>query len=962
MVYVGAKDLDTREKKAAAEIEGAIKTAIEERRALTPKEESEIKATAAKYGVNVGRIKSQAAAQASEGQSYGYSPGKAVSSTVVKTEKGTYIINKEKNKIYSAKIAGRKIEGTKEYVESKIQEHEAELKKRAEETFRKQQAKAAEEGAIIVSQKFYDLYQKRKPEIEKILKEEAGEKAWKQWVEDTIQKRKEERKGIEEAKDILKMQPSMEKLKKYYTLWATKPEEFETARAELRHEAILKEDKITEWQLSAAKPFSYSRQHPVKTAFIIGAVTVPGLQIASKIPGVRIISSKAAAGLFSLAYGAAKGYEAGKKVREQPLDYARPSSILEIGSEMPIELFAFSAGRKTSQALIRAPALIGTKLKEIRLSRSVRGKSAAEAKRILINELQLEGEPQKQIGTKAISTSVRVGKEKILITPEPRKTPAKISKDLSVKLRVKDLKGFTAIRETTTSKGKLISVGKYSPKYSKPYLIDPSEIIQPDAALINVRAEKIGYILPDTKVKGGLYLITGSAVYESGSSNRFIVSNKAIKDYFLKPAKLTAKLDVGKGTLRERAVSLGIIESVQFDTYSGQPYKSLPDKQPRLEYWFAKLGGPSATSKITYTYKLEGPDVIWKPVISESGEALGSYKINLKTQKIEFITAGRGISKKVAPINIQPAVTESGIESVSDTGQVTIQKYKVAEGVKLKQTFQKQETIFAPLKTETKSESKSKTEAKSEKATIQKKKKFTVFEDLSTGRFDTLKDVLVGTKSKLAIASIPLSKSISSSKNIQDIASKSRLNIVQAEDVMNIQDMAQAKDILPATDTKTDLKQELKKISPRPGRPVPPDIFNPPDTLPPPGLALGLPGKKEQGADQFNIFVRRRGVFELIGSKETARAALSLGKRVVSQTAAASFKVVPVRGSIDIKGLAANILSPSQFRMSKIEPDVFVERKEKRIKTAGEKREITFKGIFARQRKSKKRKGFFSFF
>lgn len=965
-LYIGARDQDAREKKAAAEIEGAFRP---ESGASQEEQNRLASEAAAKYKVSASRIKTIANMQAQGPQHYGYSPGKATSSNVkevVKDGKTTHVVDKEKNKIYTATIAGRKVEGTKDYVDRKIRDYQKAVKARAEETFKKQQAKKAQESnALLVSQKFYDLYEQRKPEIERILKEEAGNKAMDQLVMDIKKRKAEERKGIEEAKAIWTMKPSIEKLKKYYYLWATKPKEFEAAMAELRHEAILAEDQGKEWQLSAAKPFTYVRQHPVKTAFVVGAVAGPGIALASKIPGFTILSSKGTAAVLSLAYGAVKGYEAGKKVREHPLDYARPSSILEIGSELPVELFAFSAGQKTGQAVIRGPALIGNKIKEIKLTRAVKGKTASQAKRILINELQIGGSGQKQLGTKALSTNVRVPKGKGMFKQGVTSGSIKNAREVSVKLRVKDVEGFKAAAKIKTSKGQRIAIGKYKPIYSKSYLIDPSKIMPHDAVMVTAGAEIKGYVLPNVNVKGGKALIPGSGNYGKTSSTKFVVSNKVMQQYFLKPRQLTTNVGKGfKGTKQEWGVSSGRFEPVKLDTYSGSPYKSISNQQPKLEHWFAKLTGQPTPSQVSYTYKIGGPDVIWKPVITESGEALGSYKINVKTQKIEFVTAGRGTPKKINPFVSQPAPQKSQpvVEVGGGTGHVSLQKVRVVEGVKVKQNFQKQETIFAPLKS--KSQSKSKTESKSDtkSESVSKQKKYTVYDSITENRFQPIQDVMMGSKSKLAILSIPSSKKASSSKTSQVSASVSKLNIVQEEDIAQMTETIPAVDVSSALDTTTDLDfvpRQKTTLKPKSPQTTPPDLFGSPK--PSPKIAILDMGKGEKGGEgSFNVLVRMKGVFKLIGSRKTAVEALSLGKERITHTAAASFKVIPAKGDANIGGIASRILSPSQFRMSKIEPGVFVEKKEKRIKTPGELREITFKGIFAQRMRSKKKKGLFS--
>lgn len=95
------------------------------------------------------------------------------------------------------------------------------------------------------------------------------------------------------------------------------------------------------------------------------------------------------------------------------------------------------------------------------------------------------------------------------------------------------------------------------------------------------------------------------------------------------------------------------------------------------------------------------------------------------------------------------------------------------------------------------------------------------------------------------------------------------------------------------------------------------------------------------------MFVRRKGEFRSIARGVGIDDAQKLALRNVGNTAAASFKIVG-NGNF-------NIPTPRGFYASKKEPGVFIENPNRRIKSTGELREITFEGIKASKRKRGKK-------
>lgn len=101
--------------------------------------------------------------------------------------------------------------------------------------------------------------------------------------------------------------------------------------------------------------------------------------------------------------------------------------------------------------------------------------------------------------------------------------------------------------------------------------------------------------------------------------------------------------------------------------------------------------------------------------------------------------------------------------------------------------------------------------------------------------------------------------------------------------------------------------------------------------------------KPRMRSAKYSLLVRRKGVFGRAGEFETKQSAFTAGVKRLKATAAASFKVVEESGKTINFGSFS--LSP-EFRSSKKDFGVIVQKREFRIKTPGEKQEITRKGLF----------------
>jgi len=154
------------------------------------------------------------------------------------------------------------------------------------------------------------------------------------------------------------------------------------------------------------------------------------------------------------------------------------------------------------------------------------------------------------------------------------------------------------------------------------------------------------------------------------------------------------------------------------------------------------------------------------------------------------------------------------------------------------------------------------------------------------------------------------------------------------------------------TDTETITKTPTKTETPF----VPPPSFPPVNTPParPPFLppAFGFKPRESIVQESYTVEVRRRGVFQDIGTETTKERAFFKGALIVGTTASASLRVT--KGGSPIFG--GQYLNPRQFYKSRKEPGVFIERREKRIKSPGELAEITFKGIATQ--KQRRARGF----
>ena len=126
---------------------------------------------------------------------------------------------------------------------------------------------------------------------------------------------------------------------------------------------------------------------------------------------------------------------------------------------------------------------------------------------------------------------------------------------------------------------------------------------------------------------------------------------------------------------------------------------------------------------------------------------------------------------------------------------------------------------------------------------------------------------------------------------------------------------------------------------------------------PPTIKGLDIPLFSKSSNNNFNLSVRKRGKFKTVARNLDLKSAYKLAKKRVGNTASASFKLTPLSSASERK---LSLFKPNKdFYKSKTEEFTFIEKRGRRIKSGGELREITFKGIASQ--KKKKKKGLWSF-
>jgi len=303
-------------------------------------------------------------------------------------------------------------------------------------------------------------------------------------------------------------------------------------------------------------------------------------------------------------------------------------------------------------------------------------------------------------------------------------------------------------------------------------------------------------------------------------------------------------------------------------------------------------------------------------------------KKEAKKETLITETKAKQLTEKGTAINIkEPKIEEANIESLTKGLTIQTPKIKTEKPIILLTEKQKiiNEKIGSSPKEEVISKSIIKTDVKSQNKIVSKSYiKTNVKSNVKTNLKNENK---INLKSNLK------------SELKSELKSQTKTNLFQEQNV----------------NLKQELRQEQKSELLTKTIPSPTDITSRtfiPET-PPPEIPKILPpflGDKE-GKKSYSILVRRRGVFKEIGKAPSLKQAFLRGRYAVETTAAASFKVES--DDEEVKDL--RFLPKNKFRMSKVNPNVYVQKRQFRIGTFGEKREITYKGIAAtRQRRARR--------
>ena len=238
----------------------------------------------------------------------------------------------------------------------------------------------------------------------------------------------------------------------------------------------------------------------------------------------------------------------------------------------------------------------------------------------------------------------------------------------------------------------------------------------------------------------------------------------------------------------------------------------------------------------------------------------------------------------------------------------------------------------------------------------ERKSTFTVKEDIKS-KVITYAKITPKTSTLLKQDSLLKQNTFVRSGTVQRINTSQKLNL-GLESVQNVkqkQIQLQAQDVDTVTITVQDTFKQPNPIKKTPVNDITRTGFDDWTTTPPPPpppIDFKLPSFSKSSRSGFVVSVRKRGKFETVASNVGLKSAYKLAKLKVGNTASASFKLTPLnsRARSQLSGFSPN----KDFYKSKTEDFTFIERRSRRIKSSGELREITFKGIATQKKKKKK--------
>lgn len=132
------------------------------------------------------------------------------------------------------------------------------------------------------------------------------------------------------------------------------------------------------------------------------------------------------------------------------------------------------------------------------------------------------------------------------------------------------------------------------------------------------------------------------------------------------------------------------------------------------------------------------------------------------------------------------------------------------------------------------------------------------------------------------------------------------------------------------------------------------DVTKTKNKLPTPVPVILKPSQGSNTGNRFGVEVRKGGRFQRQSVSSDLLGAIYSGKKEVQNTAAASFRVVDLRTGQPLDLTNELDVAGPNFNTSKRNKTVLVQKRSNRISSAGEKQQITMKGIQASRAKSRR--------
>jgi hypothetical protein len=376
--------------------------------------------------------------------------------------------------------------------------------------------------------------------------------------------------------------------------------------------------------------------------------------------------------------------------------------------------------------------------------------------------------------------------------------------------------------------------------------------------------------------------------------------------------------------------------------------------------------------------KIPSSNVFEKIVPTEKGLTAFEYKVSERVPsiksfeplKVKSIEGVEGELVKVTGFNIEPSKVSKQTSSFR-TVKSNVEEYKLSKGesvsregeilkTKEPEAITYDEVVAKPFESKTEMfldvYGKNKTTVPKSQATLEgvserigasdininlpKQEYFTEAKKTSILYSQRREDILFTPSLKTSMTTINLLQPLERTSNKTGLESKESLSLIPTTEIKQSLEQKQVQEQKQQLEQKQIL--ETKYSTTR-------DTFRTTKPLEPIKSTEYIPSfipkaKDKKKGSKASLFVRKKGKFELKGSSEDIQSLFKRGKDIIEQTASASFKVVGESG----KAILPSIL-PSKFTTSKKDKGILVQRREFRISSAGEKREIPGKALQMRR-------------